>query len=364
MINKINPYSNATPQKFWRTGVVEKINSINFDIYQKKFIIDKNYKIATAGSCFAQHIGNRLKANKYNVLDYEASFWSLPLKLRSQFGCDIYSARYGNIYTVRQMLQLVKEAFGISTPKNIIWKTKDGKFIDALRPGIHHKGLDSAEEVIFHRKHHISRVKELLLNMDLLIFTLGLTEAWVDKKSGTVYPTVPGSLGGEFDSNIYEFVNFDYSEIARDLIELMTIIDDMSNQKKYLFTVSPVPLTATGSSNHVLVATTYSKSVLRAVVGSMYDQYQNVDYFPSYEIVINPWSNTKKYESNQRSVLSSAVDEVMQIFLKEHSPEYLNYDSKDLSDSELDSTSANFQKNQDDVICEEVLLELLNKDIK
>ena len=85
-----------------------------------------------------------------------------------------------------------------------------------------------------------------------------------------------------------------------------------------LLTVSPVPLTATASDKHVLTATTYSKSVLRAVAGELYDRYADIDYFPSYEIVASPWSRGFFYESNMRSVNAGGVSVVMQTFLGEH----------------------------------------------
>ncbi|WP_428660504.1 GSCFA domain-containing protein [Reyranella sp.] len=46
---------------------------------------------------------------------------------------------------------------------------------------------------------------------------------------------------------------------------------------RFLLTVSPVPLKASASQNHVLAATTYSKSVLRAVAGQLADTYDDVD---------------------------------------------------------------------------------------
>ena len=64
----------------------------------------------------------------------------------------MYSARYGNIYTVRQLLQLAQEVAGEWNPENYIWE-KDGKFYDALRPAVEPEGLNSPEEVIEHRQY-------------------------------------------------------------------------------------------------------------------------------------------------------------------------------------------------------------------
>ena len=58
----------------------------------------------------------------------------------------------------------------------------------------------------------------------------------------------------------------------------------------------------------MLVATTQSKSVLRAVAGSLQDQFRFVDYFPSYEIITAPPFQGKFYEKNQRSVTPEGVN--------------------------------------------------------
>jgi len=354
------PYQLASNSAFWRTGVAEKVNSINYDIYKKKFSIGVNEKIATAGSCFAQHIGNKLRQHGFDVMDNEPMPWYFSAAKKKEFSYSIYSARYGNIYTVRQLLQLAKEAFGEWKPENIIWKNKEGRYVDALRPGVEPYGLDTAEEVGWHRKLHLQKVKALFEDMDILIFTFGLTEAWRDKASGTVYPIVPGSIAGEFDSDKYEFINFSYEEILADFIELMRYINAKTKPKKYLITVSPVPLTATATGDHVLSATTYSKSVLRAVAGWINNNFENVDYFPSYEIVINPWANSNKYEDNKRSVLPSAVDEVMKIFLNQHQ----DNGNHEAIFKNINPAITSGEKNIEDLICEEIYLDLLNSEKK
>ena len=156
------------------------------------------------------------------------------------------------------------------TPKNFIWE-KNGKFYDALRPAIEPEGLESPEEVIKHRQLHISRVKQLFESLDLFIFTLGLTEMWVHKESGTVYPTAPGTLVGNFDENLFKFKNAQFNEILDDLNLFQKILKEIRGGKpfKCILTVSPVPLTATASGSHVLTSTVYSKSTLRCVAGQI-----------------------------------------------------------------------------------------------
>ena len=87
---------------------------------------------------------------------------------------------------------------------------------------------------------------------------------------------------------------------------------------RFLVTVSPVPLTATATDEHVLVATTYSKSVLRSVAGALAMEFADIDYVPSYEIIASPWSKGAFYESNLRTVTAEGVSSVMRVFFAEH----------------------------------------------
>lgn len=54
---------------------------------------------------------------------------------------------------------------------------------------------------------------------------------------------------------------------------------------RIVLTVSPVPLSRTFTGQDVAVANCYSKSVLRAAAEAVVQQYDFVDYFPSYESV-------------------------------------------------------------------------------
>lgn len=306
---------------FWSRGVVASRSAVPTEIYSRKWPIARDEAIATAGSCFAQHIGRSLKAKGYRVLDLEPAPLHLPSSAHGKFGYSIYSARFGNIYTMRQLLQLAKEAFGQWEPGEIAWQGADGAWYDALRPGVEPSGLGSMEEVFAHRRVHLAQVREMFQSLDLFIFTLGLTEAWEHRATGTVFPTAPGTIAGQYDPEVYAFHNFRFEEIWNDFVEfrtMMTTLPGRASSPRFFLTVSPVPLTATASGKHVMQATVYSKSVLRTVAGQASMEFDDVDYFPSYEIITNPWSGGMFYESNLRSVKEEGVNHVMQTFFQAH----------------------------------------------
>ena len=117
---KISPYDRLSSDRFWKKGVEEK-TIFDINLYNKKFDLLVGDKIATAGSCFAQHISRRLKTFGYHTIDLEKAPIGLPSALHSKYGYGLYSARFGNIYTPRQLLQLAEEAIS-ERPTIISWE--------------------------------------------------------------------------------------------------------------------------------------------------------------------------------------------------------------------------------------------------
>jgi hypothetical protein len=358
---KANPYQDLPEESFWSSGVARSTTLVPKHIYQKKWDIRPGDRIATAGSCFAQHIGRHMRTSGFSVMDMEPAPRLLPADQHGKYGYSIYSARYGNIYTIRQMLQLAKEAFGMWQPGELVWVGKNGACFDALRPGVEPDGLGSPDEVLAHRQRHLALVREMLGNLDVLIFTLGLTEAWIHRETGTVFPTAPGTIAGTHDPALHEFKNFGFDEILADLNELRGFLRSVrkhAGEPRILLTVSPVPLTATASGMHVLPATVYSKAVLRAVAGQLAMSAPDVDYFPSFEIISNPWSKVSFYEENQRSVKASGVAEVMRTFFEAHDCGVPHGIPVIAAPAAVKSTEIDAGE---DVVCEEALLDAFGR---
>jgi len=358
-----SPYVGLDARAFWRSAASDPAR----DLYRKKFDIHPRNSLMTAGSCFAQHIARTLRHRGYNVLDAEPVPPTLPEASASKFGYNLYSARYGNIYTARQLLQLLREALGRFEPQNWIWQKGD-RYFDALRPNIEPNGLASEEEVIAHRKAHLEAVRSLLKKVDVFIFTFGLTEAWREKESGTVYPTAPETIAGTFDPEKFEFVNFNFNEIYNDFLLVRKIVQWRRPRAKFVITVSPVPLTATASDDHVLAATMYSKSVLRAVAGQLSKTFDDVDYFPSYELIAGHTTRATYYENNLRAVTADGVAAAMSAFVSQHVaegsqhvPEEAQQVAGNARHAARGSRSHIGRKKDRDVVCEDLLLDAFSR---
>lgn len=311
-----SPYQNRARKSFWRTAVSGKTPERVKDVSQKSLQLKPTDRIVTAGSCFAQHIAARLKDNGFNVLDYEPAPRRTTKEWQSRHGFGIYSGRYGNIYYARQLLQLLQEAEGRFQPVDWIWE-KDGRFYDALRPSVEPQGCESRTEVRLQRQQHLKAVRRLIRDADVFVFTLGLTEGWKHMGSGTVYPTAPGTIAGDWDPDQVVFHNFTFPEIVQDLQEAMDVIMAVNPSVQFLFTVSPVALAATATDQNVMVANSYSKAVLRAVAGHITQTVPNAHYFPSYDMITGTNAGGMLYEPDQRSVHPDTVDLVMHRFMAE-----------------------------------------------
>lgn len=311
-----NPYQHLPPQNYWRSGVVQYAESLQDypELWTGKFPITPQDSVITVGSCFAQHISKWIKQNGFSWLDAEPapSGWS-EHDLESN-GYGIFSFRVGNIYTAALLKQWVFQAL-----KKMPVLDEDicegNRYYDPFRPLIPKNGFGSRDALQEARLHTVESIANALKKADVFIFTLGLTEAW-RHASGYVYPVCPGTLRGQFDATLHRFVNFSYDQIRQDLMDVFAAIRAINPGIRFLLTVSPVPLTATASHAHVLVATTYSKAVLRAVAGDLAKQLEDVDYFPSYELIAQFPSRGRYYEDNLRSIKPEGVQFVMNHFAR------------------------------------------------
>jgi hypothetical protein len=239
---------------------------------------------------------------------------SIFSSLGENLGYGNFTAAYGNIYTSRQLRQLYDRATGLFKPSEDRWLI-GGEVIDPFRPGLRFPAK-SEDEFEFIQQSHFAAIRKAFESADVFVFTLGLTEAWINKIDGSTYPTCPGTIAGTFDSEKYEFKNFTAQEIIEDLKYFIDSVRIKNPKLKFIITVSPVPLVATATNNHVLVASTYSKSVLRVAAEAVTKMNSNVYYFPAYEIITGPQAPDSYFEKDKRNVSKIGVDEVMNALLK------------------------------------------------
>lgn len=311
-----HPYKQLPDHQFWRKAVALVPGDELDPVVTSALKIGPDEKVATAGSCFAQHIASRLSKRGFAYFVAETAPDGLSNEDAKARNYGVFSARYGNIYTTRQLLQLFDRAMGTFEPDDSVWPHPVSGFVDPFRPQIEPEGLPTEQHVIDARAEHFEAVRRIFKETDVFVFTLGLTEGWRAKKDGAVFPLAPGVAGGSFDSDRYEFINLTAKEISDDLIAFIGKLRGNNPSCRVLLTVSPVPLVATFEPRHVLVSTIYSKSALRVAAETVCNSVDNVFYFPSYEIITGHYNKGVYFEEDMRSVTSSGVDHVMRLFFK------------------------------------------------
>jgi hypothetical protein len=314
----MHPYQSIPKYCYWRKAVSEVEPTEVDPVVRGSFAISQHDKVVTAGSCFAQHIGRRLRASGFNYFVTEPANPAVADVVEEDFSYGLFSARYGNIYTPRQLVQLLHRAYGLYEPDEQPWRESDGALIDPFRPTIQPHGFATTLEFEADRAQHFRAIRKAIEELDVFIFTMGLTEAWEAKSDGAIFPVCPGVSGGTFDPARYRFVNFGVEVAAQDMRIAIEYILSKNPAAKFILTVSPVPLIATMEDRSVMVSTTYSKSVLRVVAEMMQAAFPSVVYFPSYEIICGSFNRGSYFAADFRSVTEAGVDHVMRLFMRHY----------------------------------------------
>jgi hypothetical protein len=353
-----HPYIGLPQRAFWRSAIAERPPLQIQDVWTPKFPITADDRIATFGSCFAQHFSAALIERGYRWFDAELAPVIFDDQLCRSFGYGIFSARTGNIYTAASLLQWLTWTFDPAQVPKEVWQ-EQGRWFDPFRPTIEPDGFANEAEVLAARNQTLSALYDLVHRTDVFVFTLGLTEAWANKRHGYVYPMCPGTAAGDFDPTVHGFVNFTFSQIREHMDEAINLLRTHNPDIRILLTVSPVPLTATASGRHVLLATTHSKAVLRAVAGEIADGYNLVDYFPSYEMITGSPFRSNFFEENLRSITPSGVSFVMDSFFESMSR---SFGVSDAPANRQPEPELRISESDDDIICEEAMLEAFRPD--
>jgi hypothetical protein len=310
----MNPYKNLPSANYWKSFINSNFDLGALNVYKAK----KNFtinRIASAGSCFAANIIPFIKKTNVEYVIEEPTHTFLS-GASPKYNYDTYSAKYGNIYNARQLKQLLMRALREFEPIDRFWQTANG-IVDAYRPGLTFKPK-SINHFEFITNHHLESVIRAIKKADTFVFTLGLTETWENSKDGAIYPVCPGTIEGEYNPKLHRFKNFSVDEIGQDLEEVYKLLKRINSQIKLIITVSPVPMVATFTNNHVVVANAQSKSKLIIAANELVCDKADIDYFPAFEMVIGPYVKNA-FENDNRTVKHEHIEKVMDKFKERYS---------------------------------------------
>ena len=308
-----HPYHSFPARQFWSKSVTNNFDPGSVGEFTEP-LIQQHDVVVSAGSCFAANLIPFLQNANFNYMKTE---YVNPIYSRvapEALSYAKFSAGYGNIYTARQLYQLLLRSLGEFKPAEDCWITGD-HYVDPFRPGLTYAAR-CRRELEALTAAHLRSVKRAFINSTIFILTLGLTEAWMSSIDGAVFPGCPGTIAGNFDPQRHIFVNFTVNDVTNDLAMFIRRLRGINPCVRIIITVSPVPLVATADSRHVLAATIYSKSVLRVAAEMTCREFTNTYYFPAYEIVTGPQAPDSFFDSDRRNVSKEAVETVMGAFLR------------------------------------------------
>lgn len=318
-----HPYRGLPDRQFWKhdPGIADPDA---FDpVGPPPFTIAPTDRVVTAGSCFAQHVARRLSASCFTHHITEKAPDFIDTDLARDFGYGLFAARYGNLYTPRQLGQLIARAYGRFEPLARCWPLdgcapdgEPGPVVDPFRPQIQPGGFLSEAELLADRQRHFAALRAAFETMQVFVFTLGLTECWEDPRDGAVFPLAPGIAGGRFDRATARFRNLGVDETIADLRAALAALRAINPAIKIVLTVSPVALNATMEDVHVAVATSWSKAVLRVAADTLAAELHHCVYFPSFEIITAPQQRGRHFAADCRDVRPEGVDQVMRLFFR------------------------------------------------
>ena len=232
-------------------------------------------KIFALGSCFAESISERLKRAKFSVAT-------------NPFGVLF------NPFSIANALERLDDARNFAVCD--IKAGRDNFFsFDA------HSSLDGKThtEAFANMNKAVAQGSKALHDADWVILTFGT--AWVYEREGRVVANCHKQPAAEFQRR-----RLSVAEIVERYEHLF---DGVLRDKKVILTVSPVRHVGDG-----LQENSVSKATLRLAVEELVAKYENANYFPSYEILIDDLRDYRYYADDLAHPSKMAVEYVWERF--------------------------------------------------
>ena len=235
--------------------------------------------ILTAGSCFADQFGQWLQNNKFDV------------------SVNPFGANYNPISIHKALMESVSMELNdrLFIEYEAIWHHFD-----------YHSQWSSLkkEELKTILQKLLQGVNQYLRKMNVLIITYGTAWVYHHKTQNTLVSNCHKIPGKEFEKRLLSI-----EEIATSFAQLYSVLKNIRPEVRIILTVSPV--------RHIkdtLVLNSVSKAVLRLACHTFSSQYEQVEYFPSYEIMMDDLRDYRFYGRDKIHPNEEAVDYISQKF--------------------------------------------------
>lgn len=277
-----------------------------------KFRFTRDDKFFAIGSCFARGLEGSLIKHKI-VTESAAREFAVfaPLVLK---GTALGITNKYNTFAILNDLRWALDP-DAEFPIDSIVPVGDGTWLD---PHVNPTLTRGTLEETLGRRRLLQSVTRRIRDCRAVIVTMGLIELWRDSEADVFLNMTPASQVHMTAPERYEFHISSYAQNWANLEAIHDLLSQYGHPDlRIVVTVSPVPLLNTFSTMDVVVANTYSKSLLRTLAQDWAMAHDNVDYFPSYEIVLNS-ERSLVWIDDRRHVTVAGRDHIMDVFLKSY----------------------------------------------
>ena len=236
-------------------------------------------RILTTGSCFAQQFGDWLLSNKFNVLSNPFGTTYNPISIHENL-TDALTNKVNETLFIKQ--DAIWKHYNYHSNW---WASEKQSLIDAIQE---RQGL----------------VNQYLKSSSVIILTYGT--AWVYKHIAD-HRLV--SDCHKRPAHLFEKRLLTVDEIIASFNELYHQIQAINKDVRFILTVSPV--------RHIkdtLALNSVSKATLRLACHNIASRFRPVDYFPSYEIMMDDLRDYRFYDRDMIHPTVEAFDYISQKF--------------------------------------------------
>jgi hypothetical protein len=239
-------------------------------------------RIMLLGSCFTEHIGNRLQALKFNALVNPFGIVYNPLSIADQLDCLLHPHEFTGDDLV------FHEGLWHSWSHHSRFSNPDK---DSLLKSINEQ---------------VSRGSEFMKHTGLMILTFGTSESWYLKSGDRLVSNCHKWPADRFYSR-----KPNPEELVDRWVPIIKAMVERNPGLRICLTISPVRYLKNGPlGNHL------SKSTLFLFIGRMLEMFPELYYFPSYEIFMDDLRDYRFYDSDFAHPGIFGVDYVWGKFVK------------------------------------------------
>ncbi len=278
--------SNSTKNRLskYPTRADDRLEPVASPSFDSGIHLETGAKIVTMGSCFARNIEEYLGTIGFDVpvLGYTGPLEESGTRGRLQGILNKYTV--ASICQEIEWVKSIRDAGGKVTWEQVsamVYETAPDSFLDLHLSTT----LPVSRQRIIERRQSIYDIHVQMFESDLVVITPGLTEAWYDMEAGLYIQQAPTRAMANAHKDRFFLEVLDFYQ-CYEMLERSIAILQQAGTRQIAFTVSPVPLARTMTTQDVIIANLYSKSTLRSVVGLLADKHESVHYVPSYERVM------------------------------------------------------------------------------